>query len=296
MSKTKISVIVPTYNRLELLKDQVNALMSQSLSSEHYEVLVVNDGSKDGTDAFLDQVGSFYANLRVFHHQNGGPAKARNTALGVAQGDIIAFTDDDCIVDHNWLETILSKWDDSLVGMQGATYTDRDKVTPLTHQIDNETGHNSVPTCNAAYLRSALIAIDGFDESFPSPHNEDADVSWRIQQRGNVTFCPQMRVYHPPRKDSFRKVSRRMNIMESEFTLYQKSPALYRKYRDKGPLLHIYGQVFFQNIGYHFLSKIKLWKRPVLMVQGMALAMIWWFDLLVKFPMFLKMSRSLKKH
>lgn len=291
MSNIKISVIVPTYNRLQLLKNQVNALMSQSIPSEQYEVLVVNDGSEDGTKTYLDQVGGFYGNLHVFHHQNGGPAKARNTALKAARGKIIAFTDDDCIVDRDWLTTVQLQWNDSIIGMQGATYTDREKVTPLTHQIENETGHNSVPTCNAAYLKSALICINGFDESFPSPHNEDADVSWRIQQMGTVMFCPQMRVYHPPRKDSFRKVSRRMEIMESEFTLYQKSPALYQKYRDKGPLLHIYGQVFFQNIGYHFLARIKLWKRPLLMFQGMALAIIWWLDLLVKFPAFLKMSR-----
>ncbi len=291
MSTVKISVVVPTYNRLELLKDQVNALMSQTLPSGEYEVIVVNDGSGDGTSAYLDHIEDFYPNLKVFHHQNGGPAKARNTALRSADGDIIAFTDDDCVVETNWLEVILSKWTNSIVGMQGATYTDREKVTPLTHQIDNETGHNSVPTCNAAYLKTALIFIDGFDESFPSPHNEDADVSWRIQQIGKVIFCPQMRVYHPPRKDSFKKVSRRMNIMESEFTLYQKSPELYQKYRDKGPLLHIYGKVFFHHIGYHFLSKIKLWKKPIMMIQGMVLAMIWWLDLVMKFPVFLKMSR-----
>lgn len=292
MSSTlEISVIVPTYNRLELLKAQLNALLSQSLSSEKYEVIVVNDGSMDGTASYLEKVKGFYSNLRVYHHQNGGPAKARNTALKAAKGKIIAFTDDDCIADSNWLEMIQQQWNDSIVGIQGATYTDRKKVTPLTHQIDNEAGHNSVPTCNAAYLKSALTFIEGFDESFPSPHNEDADVSWRIQQIGKVIFCPRMRVYHPPRKDSFIKVSRRMKIMESEFTLYQKSPKLYQKYRDKGPLSHIYGQVFFQHIGYHFLSKVKLWKKPTLMVQGMALAMIWWFDLITRFPAFLKMSR-----
>ena len=295
MSAIEISVVIPTYNRLELLKDQVNALMSQTLAEAQYEVLVVNDGSSDGTKEYLDHIQDFYDNLKVFHHGNGGPAKARNTALKVASGPIIAFTDDDCVVESNWLETILTQWDESIVGMQGATYTDRESVTPLTHQIDNLTGHNSVPTCNAAYLKSALMFIDGFDESFPSPHNEDADVSWRIQQIGKVVFCSEMLVYHPPRKDTFRKVSRRMKIMESEFTLYQKSPALYKKYRDRNPLSHIYGKVFFQHLGYHFLAKIKLWKRPILMLQGMALSMIWWLDLLVKFPSYLKMSRFVSK-
>ena len=295
MSEIKISVIVPTYNRLELLKSQVNALMSQTLAETQYEVLVVNDGSSDGTKEYLDHMQDFYDHLKIFHHQNGGPAKARNTALKHVSGSIVAFTDDDCVVDRNWLETILEQWNESIVGLQGATYTDREHVTPLTHQIDNLSGHNSVPTCNAAYLKSALTFIDGFDESFPSPHNEDADVSWRIQQIGKVAFCPEMRVYHPPRKDSFRKVSRRMKIMESEFTLYQKSPALYKKYRDKDPLSHIYGKVFFHHLGYHFLVKIKLWKRPELMLQGMVISMIWWLDLLVKFPFYLKMSRLVSR-
>ncbi len=295
MSTVKISVVVPTYNRLELLKDQVNALLSQSLNQEMYEVIIVNDGSQDGTHKYLDQISGFYPNLRIFHHQNGGPAKARNTALKAALGKIIAFTDDDCVVDKNWLETILSNWNDTLVGMQGATYTDRARITPLTHQIDNEHGHNSGPTCNAAYLRLTLLEIGGFDESFPFPHNEDADVSWQIQQRGKVAFCPTMRVYHPPRKDTFQKVSHRMNIMESEFTLYKKSPMLYKAYRNRGPLMHIYGQVFFRNIGYHFLVKVKLWRNPLLMIQGMSLAIFWWADLLIKFPIFLKMSRYMEE-
>ena len=294
MNSIKISVIVPTYNRQDLLKDQISALMSQSMPQQHYEVIVVNDGSEDGTRTYLDQLTSFYGNLKVFHHQNGGPAKARNTALKAASGEIVAFTDDDCVVENNWLRTILSFWKSSTVGMQGLTYADRERVTPLTHQIDNATGHNSVPTCNAAYLRSALISIGGFDETFPSPHNEDADVSWQMQQIGEVMFCPEMRVYHPPRTDSFRKVSRRMDIMVSEFTLYRKSPALYKKYRDKGPLRHIYGKVFFHHLGYHFMTRIKWWKHPKLMMQGMGLSLIWWLDLLLKFPRFLKMSWQIK--
>lgn len=295
MSTVKISVIVPTYNRLRLLKDQLSALMSQSIPKDLYEVIVVDDGSSDGTGAYLDRVNLDYSNLQTYHQRNGGPAKARNTALKVAQGEIIAFTDDDCVVDKNWLANILSRWNKDLVGIQGATYTDRQKVTPLTHQIDNETGHNSVPTCNAAYSRTMLWGIGGFDESFPSPHNEDADVSWRMQSKGKVIFCPDMRVYHPPRVDAFWKVARRMKIMESEFTLFQKSPSLYRRYRGKDPLTHIYGQVFFRNIGYHFLSKIKLWRRPMLMVQGMAIAIIWWGDLLRRFPSFWKLSRKISE-
>lgn len=282
----EISVIIPTYNRLELLKNQVDAVMNQTLPSNQYEVIVVNDGSSDGTKDYLDQVAAKHDHFIALHQQNGGPAKARNQALRQAKGSIIAFTDDDCEVANNWLEIIANELTDGLVGLQGLTYTDRANVTPLTHQIDNETGHNSVPTCNAAYRKELLLQIGGFDESFPYPHNEDADVSWRMQEIGEVPFCKEMKVYHPPRLDKFSKVAQRMKILESEFTLYHKNPQLYQKYRDKNPMQHIYLHVFFKIMWYNFYSKLKYWKRPQLVLQGWALTILWWVDLVKKYPRF----------
>ncbi|WP_462251674.1 glycosyltransferase family 2 protein [Ekhidna sp.] len=284
MGKIKISVIVPTYNRLELLKKQVKALLNQTVPFHLYEVFIVNDGSSDGTEAYLNEVQENCDNVRVFHNQNGGPARARNTALNAAKGDIIAFTDDDCEVDLDWLATIFHEFKGDLVGLQGLTYTDRADVTPLTHQIDNETGHNSVPTCNAAYRRDLLNKIGGFDETFPYPHNEDADIGWQMQEMGEVKFCSNMRVYHPPRVDKFKKVAKRMNILDSEFTLFKKNPELYRKYRDKNPLKHIYNQVFIKTMWYYTYSRIKYWRKPKLMIQGLALTAYWYVDLIRKYP------------
>ncbi len=284
MEKIKISVIVPTYNRVNLLRNQVVSLMDQTLSSNSYEVIVVNDGSVDGTREYLAEMEAKYENLRVFHTQNGGPACARNTGLGSAVGALIAFTDDDCIVAPNWLETILAEFHDGLVGIQGFTFTDREKVTPLTHQIDNREGHNSIPTCNAAYRKDLLFEIGGFDETFPYPHNEDAAIGWQMQEMGEVKFCTGMRVYHPPREDRFFKVAKRMNILESEFTLYRKHPELYKKYRDENPLRHIYFQVFVKTMWYYTYSRMKYWRRPKLMLQGLALTAYWYFDLMVKYP------------
>jgi len=268
--------------------------LNQTISSDKYEVLIVNDGSSDGTKEYLDEVQKLRANVHIFHHENGGPARARNTALGVAKGKIIAFTDDDCEVDEDWLATILYEFKGGLVGLQGLTYTDREEVTPLTHQIDNETGHNSIPTCNAAYLRDLLYEIGGFDETFPYPHNEDADVGWQMQEKGEVKFCPNMRVYHPPRTDQFKKVVKRMNILDSEFTLYEKNPQLYKKYRDKNPLRHIYYQVFIKVMWYYTYSRVKYWKRPKLMIQGFALTACWYVDLIRKYPRYRALYQRVK--
>ena len=289
-SNPKISVIIPTYNRVQLLRQQLGALTRQTYSQGAYEVIVVNDGSTDGTEEFLDQLKLSNSHLTVIHQSNGGPAKARNTAIEQARGEIIAFTDDDCEVDPDWLEIIAQEMDDELLGLQGATYTDHDLITPLTHQIDNETGHNSVPTCNAAYRKDVLVSIGGFDESFPNPHNEDTDVSWRVQELGEIRFCPSMRVHHPPRLDKFSKVAKRMKIMDCEFTLFDKHPALYQKHRDRSPLKHIYGEIFFYTIGYYFLSRLKLWRKPKQMVQGLSLAVIWWADLAWRFPKYWRLS------
>lgn len=294
MEKIKLSVIVPTYNRLTLLKTQVQALLNQSISEEKYEILIVNDGSSDGTKEYLDRLQKNRTNLRIFHNQNGGPARARNTALSHAKGRIVAFTDDDCVVDTHWLATILDEFKSGLIGLQGLTYTDREDITPLTHQIDNETGHNSIPTCNAAYLRELLNEIGGFDETFPYPHNEDADIGWQMQEKGEVKFCANMRVYHPPRVDKFKKVAKRMDILESEFTLYQKNPNLYQKYRDTNPLKHIYYQVFVKTMWYYTYSRIKYWQKPKLMFQGLALTAYWYFDLIRKYPRYRSIYRTIR--
>lgn len=287
----EVTVIIPTYNRLNLLKDQLEALENQTADRALYDIIVVNDGSNDGTSAFLSTWSEAKSGRRTIDIANSGPAKARNMALSIAEGDIIAFTDDDCIVDNNWIEVIIDQFEDGLVGLQGATYTDRSKITPLTHQIDNETGHDSTPTCNAAYKRISLLQIGGFDEFFPNPHNEDTDVSWRMKEIGHIHFCSTMRVFHPPRKDSFSKVAKRMKIMNCEFKLFEKNPTQYRKYRDSSPFKHIYVEIFIKTIGYYFLSRIKLWKKPTQMIQGVSLAMIWWYDLITKLPEFYRKNK-----
>ena len=296
METIKISVIVPTYNRLALLKNQVTALLHQTLAAQYYEVLIVNDGSNDGTGAYLNELTMREPNVHVFHTNNGGPARARNTALKAASGTVIAFTDDDCEVHADWLVTILEEMVGDVVGLQGLTYTDRSQVTPLTHQIDNEAGENSIPTCNAAYRKELLLAIGGFDETFPYPHNEDADIGWQMQELGEVKFCRNMRVYHPPRTDRFSKVAKRMRILESEFTLYRKNPQLYQKYRNTNPLKHIYSRVLVNAMWYYTYSRLKYWNRPKLMLQGYALIVLWLIDLFGSYPRYRTIYSQIKSN
>jgi glycosyltransferase involved in cell wall biosynthesis len=292
----EITVIVPTYNRVDSLKQCLQALQQQTLPAHQYEVLVVDDGSTDGTARYLRELATRWPAFRFYSQANAGPAAARNKGIAAARGRVIAFTDDDCIPQRDWLEVIHTTFQtENCVGLQGSTYTDRQDITPLTHQIDNEQGNSSVPTCNAAFTRAALLQINGFDEQFPFPHNEDADLAWRIEKLGAITFVAAMRVYHPPRLDSFAKVAKRMKIMESEFRLFYRNRAAYQRKRASSPWKNIYWEIGVKTLGYYLLSRLKYYRQPKLMIQGMALTFIWGFDLLRRFPQFVKSGSEQRK-
>ena len=104
---TQISVVIPTYNRPEQLQACLNALRYQRIATESFEVVIVDDGGHTNTSRVVDPFRQHF-NLQVIQQENSGPASARNTGVAAAQGEFIAFTDDDCIVHENWLSEILS--------------------------------------------------------------------------------------------------------------------------------------------------------------------------------------------
>lgn len=293
----KISVVIATYNRKESLRATLHALEKQRFPKADFEVCVVSDGSTDGTDKMLAEYQhTGVLNLHFFSQENKGPAAARNLAIRSASGEIIAFTDDDCLPNENWLAIIDATFHtQAIVALQGRTYTDSADITPLTHQIENMHGSKDVPTCNAAYTKKVLGLLEGFDENFPYPHNEDADLAWRAEKYGSIGFCPEMLVHHPPRVDRFKKAARRMKIMESEFRLFHKDPASYKKNRSSSLWKNIYWEVGVKTQCYYLKSRFKFLFRPVLMVQGLALTFIWWADLIRFFPKFLKADRVNKQ-
>jgi glycosyltransferase involved in cell wall biosynthesis len=293
----QISVIIPTYNRKDSLQNALDALKSQGFPAENFEVIVVDDGSTDGTAQVLASYQHQFSHFTGLEQKNRGPAAARNAGLSRARGAFIAFTDDDCQVDPDWLENIHHLFTTTAaIGIQGRTTTDRAGITPLTHQIDNEHGNQSVPTCNAAYRKDILQQLGGFDETFPYPHNEDADLAWRAMELGEIIFAPNVLVYHPPRVYSFRKGAGRMKILESEFCLYYKNPAHYKKYRAASPWKTIYWDVMVKTQGYYFKSRFKYLHKPPLFAQGLLLSLIWWKDLLFAVPRFVQTDRLYRKH
>jgi glycosyltransferase involved in cell wall biosynthesis len=269
MMTKKISVIVPTYNRVSLLEKTLVALVGQKFPANDFEIIVCDDGSTDSTRELVRIFSKNYKNPEIvyLHQKNRGPAAARNLGIKESKASIIAMTDDDCQPDRDWLKTIWQGFqaNSKAVALSGITYTKKDKITPFTHQIDNSEPW-SFPTCNLACQKILLEKINGFDEKFPFT-NEDADLSWRIEAEGRVVHLSQMRVLHPPRPTTFMKNLKTIKYLESEFLLQEKMPEEYKKRK-----INPYREILFVHglkIGAKKIIRFSGWifKNPFLYVK-----------------------------
>jgi GT2 family glycosyltransferase len=242
----RVSVIVATHNRKDLLLRLLDSLFSQTLPAEEYEVIVVCDHPTDGSNQSVRNLCQGCSRLRLIERwQRRGPAAARNAGAKIAQGKYLAFTDDDCVPSPQWLEKVVETFErHAAIGVEGRTITVPAETTPLTHQVENEGQMDLVPTCNAACLREAFEKIGGFSEEFSFPFNEDADFTWRLASLGEICYAPGALVVHPPRPETFASKARLVRYLESEFLLFARNPVAYRKYRSRSPWLMIYWRVF----------------------------------------------------
>lgn len=112
----RISVVIPARNSAETIGLCIEALLAQSTARGEYEVIVVDDGSTDGTAAIAEGEGT-----RVLSQPHHGPAAARNLGLREARGEIVLFTDADCIPTSTWIEEMTKPFaDPDVVGVKGA--------------------------------------------------------------------------------------------------------------------------------------------------------------------------------
>ena len=199
-----VSIVIPTYNRKDLLKGAIESLLNQTYPKDKYEVIIVDDGSTDGTEEMLGELAEKKnSNLRYFKQKNRGPAAARNTGIKNAVGEIIGLTDDDCAASDTWIENAVQCFKaKTIVGVQGSTLPQKNFKKPLTLtgsfctiEVTEESWY--YPTCNMFYQRDALSKVGGFKEDYTLAGSEDTDLAWRIKEQGKkIVFCRDAIVYH----------------------------------------------------------------------------------------------------
>ena len=116
MGKPKISIIVPIYNTKDCLRNCVSTLLSQSYP--HFELLLIDDGSTDGSAAICDEFKAKDNRVKVVHKANGGVSSARNCGLDLAQGDFVCFVDSDDWVEKDYLHDLVRFMDGNVDGMK----------------------------------------------------------------------------------------------------------------------------------------------------------------------------------
>jgi len=197
----RVSVVVCAYNAAETIEDNLQSL--ERLTYPDYEIILVNDGSKDRTS----EIGRSHPRVRVIDIPNGGLSAARNVGLAAATGDIVAYTDADTRVDRDWLTFLVQPFLTSdVVGSGGPNVVPADDPPMAqciarapggpTHVLLDDRIAEHVPGCNMAFRRDALLAIDGFNPIYLRA-GDDVDVCWRLQARGwKIGFASAALVWH----------------------------------------------------------------------------------------------------
>lgn len=242
-----VSVVIPTYKRDELLYRCLNSLFMQEFDPLAYEIIVADDASNQSTKQLIERESSkrYFPVLRYIPVTRlHGPAAARNCGWRAAAGNIIAFTDDDCIPTPNWLEAGVAAFTDEVVGVSGKI-TVPIPLFPTDYQYNTSKLQDSkFVTANCFYLRETLYAVGGFDEKFTAAWREDADLYFTMLKNNKKMICiPDAVVIHPVRQASWGVGLKEHKKIMFNALLYKKHPLLYRKIVQRWPPLDYYGIV-----------------------------------------------------
>lgn len=218
-----VSAIVTCYNEEKNIGGCLNSLLKQDYSSDKHEVIVVDGGSKDGTQAIIKEFIKTHSNISLVIELKKGTAVGRNSGVKAAHYDYIAFIDADCIAPADWLTLLVKNYQlarlnfDNVIGVGGRNITPLDadsfpKAVGIAldsyigsfgsiqgRQFKSPAFVSSLSTANALYEKNKIIEIGYFDESLQS-EAEDADINYRLNSCGNkFLYIPDSFVWHKMR-------------------------------------------------------------------------------------------------
>lgn len=199
-----LSVVVPCYGRRELTR---RLLASLAASPDRFQVLLVDDASPEPLEPLLREFGPRLELEYLRQPRRQGPAAARNRGIAAARYALIAFTDNDCVVQPTWARELTLHLQDAapkVAGVGGRTlavghdvfsryYSYHKLLDPYLHQGR----YLYVVTANCAFRRSSLEEVGGFDEDLRQPGGEDPGLCFKLLERGYLlNYRPEAVVHH----------------------------------------------------------------------------------------------------
>lgn len=223
-----ISVIISVYNGDKFLSEALESLLTQSYS--HLEVVIVNDGSTDGTQYKLNSYAAQDSRLKVFHTTNQGPAKARNIAFSHTTGALVAVMDSDDICHPKRLEVQLKfLQENSDIALVGSYYR---QINSKGHRIKSidalPTEPESLrdylkdrnPLCHGTMMvrREVFEALGGYREVFHQA--EDYDLFLRTSEQYDIALIPEILYHHRVHGQSLSTTERLVQLQMRNFAQY----------------------------------------------------------------------------
>jgi glycosyltransferase involved in cell wall biosynthesis len=224
-----VSVVICAYNAERTMRPCMESL--RRLKYPNYEVVVVDDGSRDRTA----EIAMEFPEFRLIRQPNKGLSVARNVGLFAARGEIIAYTDSDCVVDPDWLTLMVRAMvEGGFDGCGGPNYAPHEEgrvegcvaAAPGApcHVLVAEDRAEHLAGCNMVFTKAALVAVGGFDAQFTSA-GDDVDICWRVLDAGmTLGYCPSAFVWHFRRNTVKAYYGQQRGYGRAEAALYLKYP------------------------------------------------------------------------
>jgi O-antigen biosynthesis protein len=256
----RVSVVVCAYNA-ERTIDQCLASLAV-INYPNYEVIVVNDGSRDRTL----EIAESHEYCRIISQANKGLSVARNVGAEAATGEIVAYTDSDCVADPDWLTYLVAKMEAnnlSACGGPNVPPPEDDMVAAAvavapggpTHVLISDEVAEHIAGCNMAFRRDVLLRLGGFDPIYRAA-GDDVDICWRLQDAGyTIGFSPAAFVWHFRRNTVAAYCAQQRGYGKAEALVYSKHPFRFNLFGQAKWLGRIYGDLS---------TSLLLSRRPVI--------------------------------
>jgi len=251
----EVSIVIPAYNSEKTIEKTLKAVLSQKFPKNKYEIIVVDDGSNDRTRKIVKK----FKKIKLLRQKHRGPATARNLGVEKSRGEIILFTDADCIPNKNWIKNMTIPFKNTnTVGVAG-TYKTLNKQSLIARFVgyEIEERHERIKrkkyidfigTYSAAYRKDIFLKFKGFDDRFSMASGEDPDFSFRISKAGlRIVFQPNAFVFHSHPSNLLKYLKQKYDRAFWKVLLYRKHPK--KMFGDVYTPRTLFLQVYFTELG-----------------------------------------------